>query len=399
MPELDLVHEIKAEIGRIGGDARREIRASAHENKTYADALHAATSSRLDEVEKSASRIAGIEDMVERIATALNRRQMDGSPMVNSETPESKAFAAYLRRGKEALGPDEVKLLSVSVDSAGGWLAPPQFVTELVRAQREASPIRRLSRNMETTAGSIEIPRQTEHTTAYWVGETEQRQESDLAFGMTTIPLHELATFVDVTLRLLEDATFSVENILAQDLGESFAAAEGTAFLVGSGIKQPVGLLTDAAGVPTVNSGHATEITPDSLIALLYSVPAQYRRTATWMMSTDTMRVIRQLKDGSDRYLWADPAAGLVSGQPGTLLGRPVEVDDSMPSIAAGAYPVVFGDFSRAHWVLSRPSAGVSILRDDFTIRGSGKVRFHARQRVGAGVVRADALRKLKVAA
>lgn len=41
---------------------------------------------------------------------------------------------------------------------------------------------------------------------------------------------------------------------------------------------------------------------------------------------------------------------------------------------------------------------GLSILRDPYTVATEGLVRFHGRRRVGGGVVRPDAFRKLKMA-
>ena len=76
-----------------------------------------------------------------------------------------------------------------------------------------------------------------------WVGETETRPSTDATFGGITIPLHELACYVDVTVRLLEDSAITIETLLAILLGEAFAGAEGQAFLTGSGSKRPLGAL------------------------------------------------------------------------------------------------------------------------------------------------------------
>lgn len=392
-PETGLEAEIKAELSRIHDDSRRVIkdlrREVAAETKTYTDALYAAVEPR----------VAELREELDQVRTALNRRGFDAAtPSLARPTEESKAFQTYVRRGREALG-EEAKALHVGTDSAGGFLAPTQFVAEVLRVQREASPIRRLARNLNTERGSVEFPRQVTSTVATWVGELEARPATDMTFGSQEIPLRELATMVDVSLRLLEDAELSVESLMATDLGEAFAAAEGAAFLTGTGVKQPTGILSSATvGLKVVNSGNATAIMPDALISMIYAVGAQNSRTGTWLMSTQTAATIRRMKDSADRYLWADSPSGLTTGQPSTLLGRPVEIADDMPAVAAGATPVLFGDFARAAWVLNRPSVGLSILRDDFTIRGGGCVRFHARMRVGFGVVRPEALAKLRVA-
>jgi len=52
----------------------------------------------------------------------------------------------------------------------------------------------------------------------------------------------------------------------------------------------------------------------------------------------------RTTKDGQRNYIWRE---GLAAGQPPTLLGRPVEFDETMPNVGPDATPVVFGDFRR----------------------------------------------------
>ena len=71
------------------------------------------------------------------------------------------------------------------------------------------------------------------------------------------------------------------------------------------------------------------------------------------------------------------------------------EVPD-MPDVAAGAFPIAFGNWQRAYTILDR--VVLSVLRDPFTQAISGNVRFIARRRVGGQVVLAEAIRKLKVA-
>ena len=41
---------------------------------------------------------------------------------------------------------------------------------------------------------------------------------------------------------------------------------------------------------------------------------------------------------------------------------------------------------------------GISLLRDEYSVATSGLVRFHFRKRVGGGVTRAEAIKKLKIA-
>lgn len=341
----------------------------------------------------------------DEIMTALNRsRRGTGETKDDdkAETEETKAFKAYLRKGDRDLPAEERKALTTGGDSSGGYLAPPQIHGELIRPLQEISPIRRLARGVQTSAGILSIPLQTGFMDAGWVGEIETRPETDVAFGNLDIPVHEISALVKVSQRLLDDTAFDLVQFLSMNFAEKFAAVEGAAFLAGNGVKKPQGILGDPTLV-TVPSGHASTILPSSLIDLTYSIKAGYRRRASWLMSNSTAAVIRKMRSdsgagaGTGDFLWNDQGR-IIAGQPETLLGYPVEFDDNMPSITGGYFPVLFGDFGRALFIVSKPD-GLKIMADPYTLMGNGIVRYVARLRVGAGLVQPEAIRALKVAA
>ena len=62
-----------------------------------------------------------------------------------------------------------------------------------------------------------------------------------------------------------------------------------------------------------------------------------------------------------------------------------------MPDVAAGTIPVVFGDWRSGYAILDKVNGGLSIMRDPFTQAVNGKTRFHARMRVGGGLIQPEA--------
>jgi HK97 family phage major capsid protein len=83
-------------------------------------------------------------------------------------------------------------------------------------------------------------------------------------------------------------------------------------------------------------------------------------------------------------------------GAPSQLLGRPIVEMPDMDNIAAGTYPIMFGDLS-GYRIVDR--VGLSILRDPYTLGSKSQVRFIARKRVGADLTHPDRFVKLRVAA
>lgn len=146
--------------------------------------------------------------------------------------------------------------------------------------------------------------------------------------------------------------------------------------------------------VAFTNNGHATNLLADGLIDLFHAVPAFYRSTSAWMLNGAGIGTVRKLKNPtSGDYLWREP---LSEGNPGTILGRPVIEAVDMPGIESGSFPILFGDVRSAYRIYDR--IALAVLRDPFTQAKKSLVRFHARRRVGGDVVKAEAIRKLKMA-
>lgn len=111
-------------------------------------------------------------------------------------------------------------------------------------------------------------------------------------------------------------------------------------------------------------------------------------------MNGTTLATVRKLKDGNGNYLWQP---SYQAGQPETILCRPVVEALDMPNVVAAATPIIFGDFEAGYRIYDR--VALDVMPDLLTQRITGPARFHARRRIGSGVVRTDVFRKLKMAA
>ncbi|MEF2548534.1 phage major capsid protein [Aurantimonas sp. E1-2-R+4] len=370
-----------------------ETKSEANEDEAAGfDEVKAALDALTGDFQKKTAPLADLTERLAKLEAKANRPAANDN---RQEEPaiERKAFASFLKFGEQRMPAEEAKALVVADDTRGGYLAPAEFSTEIIRNLVQFSPVRQAARVGSTAASSVILPKRTGTPTASWVGETETRTGTESAYGQIEIPIHEMAAYVDVSVQLLEDAAVNVEAEVASDLAEEFGRLEGSSLLNGDGVKKPLGLMS-ATGIDFSVSGSAAAITADGLIDLVYGLPAFYRNTGAFMMNGTTLAALRKLKDGQGNYLWQPSYA---AGQPETILSRPVVEAVDMPDIAAGTFPVVFGDFMRAFRIYDR--AAMSILRDPYSLATTGKVRFHARRRVGAATVQSEAVRKLKIAA
>ncbi|MBL4917458.1 phage major capsid protein [Szabonella alba] len=307
--------------------------------------------------------------------------------IVQGDETERKAFVSFLQGGDF-----DKKALTVANDAPAYVLAPEETSGEFIRNLVEFSPIRSIADVRSTGSHTILLPKRTGITNAVWVGETTARTASEPTFDQSEIAVKEIATHVDLSLRMLEDSG-NVEAEVRLALAEDFGAKEALAFVKGSTAVEPTGFMT-AAGIAETSNGHVATLAADALIQLMYAMPATYRNRGSWVMNGTTLATIRTMKDGNGNYLWQP---SYQAGQPETILGRPVVEAVDMPDIAEDETPIIFGDFKAGYRIYDRVT--LDVLPDLLTQRTTGLARFHARRRVGAGVVRPDVFRKLKMSA
>lgn len=341
-----------------------------------------ALEAKMTDIEKKADP-APIISRLDKLEAKMNRPA--GEVVEQKDNEVKSAFISYLQ-GRSY---DRKALTTVS-DTTDHVLAPEDMQADFIRNLVEFSPIRSIADVRSTTAGTVILPKRTEITNAKWVGEVAPRPESQPAFDQMRLEIKEIATYVDISLQLAEDSA-NVMSEVNMALSEDFGQKEALAFVSGSTALEPSGIMTDPE-IQTIEAAGAT-LDPDELIAMMYGLPATYRNSGTWVMNGSTLAAIRTLKDGHGNYLW-QPSYQV--GQPETILGRPVVEAVDMPDVGAGNEPVIFGDFKRGYRIYDR--LALSILADPYTVRVNGLIRYHARRRVGAGVVRPLAFRKLGMA-
>lgn len=316
-----------------------------------------------------------------------------------AQNPTGMGLESYL----DGLQPGLSKALIRNNDEAGGYLAPPEFVAEMLINVVEWSNVRSVARIRNTSRPAVRIPKRNSTAAATWVTETGSRTETtNPSFAVEEIPVHEMYAMVKVSWTELEDSLFNLEQFLREEFAEQFGVTEGAAFCLGNKVGKPEGLLINSS-VAQVASGGATSITADSLIALYYAPKEAYISNGTWLMNRSTLRVVRQLKGSDNNYLWAP---GLQrEARPATILDRPYitcpdmagPTSDISNVFTANSLPILFGDITRGYLIVDR--VDMQVMTDPFTSKGSGMVEISARKRVGGQVVIPEALRVMKVSA
>ncbi|CAK7257251.1 MULTISPECIES: phage major capsid protein [unclassified Shinella] len=353
------------------------------------DDMQKAIDDRLKAIETKTAESEKLGDRIKALETKANRPSADDGKADSAE--ELKAWVTYLRKGQQA---DDVtlKALTVANDQQAGYLAPAEVSSEFIRDLTEISPIRQHASVRSSAAPSVKYPKRTGITNAKWEGEIEEAEQSTVTFGQTEIVAKRLTTYVDISNSLLMGSEGAAETEVRLAFAEDFAMKEGRAFVAGDGFKEPEGILSSTA-IQQVLNGHATNISADALISLMYALPAVYRNRGVWVLNGTSLAAIRKLKDGQGNFLWQP---SFQAGQPETILGRPVAEAVDMPDIEANAFPIAFGDLGTGYRIIDRMQLGT--LTDPYTQATRAITRIHGTRWVGGGVVQPNAIRKLKMA-
>ena len=287
--------------------------------------------------------------------------------------------------------PSVLNALQEGTDSEGGYLVPDEFERTLVEALEEENVFRTLAHVIKTSSGDRKIPVVASKGSASWVDEEGAYQESDDAFSQVSIGAYKLGTMIKVSEELLADSVFDLEAYISKEFARRIGAREEESFFNGDGKGKPLGILAATGGAEVgVTAASATAITADEVIDLFYSLKAPYRKNAVWLLNDATVKQIRKLKDSTGQYLWQP---SLVAGTPDTILGRPVKTSAFMPTAAAGAKTIAFGDF-KYYWIADRQGRTFKKLSELFA--ATGQVGFMGTQRVDGKLILPEAIKVLQ---
>ena len=291
----------------------------------------------------------------------------------------------------KSLSFEVLNALQVGSDSEGGHLVPDEYERTLVEALQEENIFRRFAHLIRTSSGDRKIPVVTSKGTASWIEEEAPYQESDDAFGATTIGAYKLATMIKVSDELLNDSVFDIAGYIAKEFARRIGSAEEEAFIAGNGTGKPTGLLHATLGAQLgVTTAAATAITFDEVMDLFYSLRSPYRRQALFLMNDSTVKVLRKLKNGAGDYIWQP---SITAGTPDKILNCPVYTSSFVPAIASAAKTILFGDMDY-YWIADREGRKFKRLNELYA--PTGQVGFLASQRVDGKLVLPEAVKVLQ---
>lgn len=371
----------------------KEVQAVAEQIGQKFDQFKAKQDERYELIEKELTELA-----------SLKRPGTTGASQMTDHKQKS-ALRAYITKGDDSgLIELQGKAMSIGTDADGGYAVPEYLDREVEKLESDVSALVRLARTVNAEGPVYKKIVNLRGTTSGWVGETDARPETDTPkLAAIEIKIGELYANPKLTQHMIDDAMFDAEGYISGEISEEFSDQLGAALFTGDGINKPKGVLaqtitTEKDGVrafgtlQAVETAAASSVTFDDLKHLKASLRAKYRNGAAWVMNEATALTLSLIKDQNGDYVWRD---AVTEGDADTLFGYPVEIDENAPDIAAGAYPVMFGNFQRGYYIARRK--GIRLVRDPYTSKPY--VNFYTTERVGGDVVNSECIKLLRVAA
>lgn len=357
-------------------------------------------------LKKDIDRIEAIEKEERELKTSTGKvAELEVTPQRVEERKETgrgsdeyrNAFGKYLRKGVRGMSHAELRDLNEGTASAGGYLAPLVSADQaslqniVIDTMDDAIAFAEYATTI-SVSGDITLPTQNALGSASWVSEASAISTSDNSFNQITLTPYKCATLTIASAELLEDSAIDLQSYMGVTFGRRFAQLLSTAYVNGTGSSQPTGITDGSASGKT--SASATATTFDELYDLFYSVKESYRRNGTWMMNTTVLSEVRQLKhsSGTNSYVWE---ASPIAGQPDTILGRPVLVNDDCEAMTTGLKPILFGDLSY-YWIAMRQD--INFRRLDELYANTDEVGFQCTMRVDAELTLSEAVKHLVMA-
>ncbi|MBQ8195406.1 MAG: phage major capsid protein [Oscillospiraceae bacterium] len=324
-------------------DGKTEVRAFTDEEQRSYDEKYAEVQ-RLNDTINSIQQQRSIE---------INENVGDNSDNAQNE---ERAFVEYLRSGKGL----ETRADANWTNEANGAVIPTSIANKIIEKIEELSPVFRLATKYNV-GGTLNIPYYDETSGAVTMAYADEFEELESTSGkFLSIQLGGFlaGALCKVSKKLMNNSKFDILGYVIKKVAQA-AARWIDGELLGGTSDKITGLSTVTQIVPAAAS---TAVTADELIDVQEAVLDEYQGEAIWVMSKNTRKAIRKLKDGDGNLLLNKDATAKWGY---TLFGKDVYVASRMPDMEAGKFAIYYGDFAGLAIKVSE-DLSVEVLREKY---------------------------------
>lgn len=354
-----------------------------------------------DTILDEADRVGGLIENHRRLAEQEREeafRDIDDFKANNNKKKSESSIAmdAFFRKKLEDRTPDEIaairNTMSTTTGSQGGYTVQTEVASTLIEALKDFGGMRREASQVTTAMGNDMSWPASDGTAEVGelVTQNTPSNDADTTFGTIPVTCYKFGSkIITIPIELLQDTTIDIEAFIFNRLRNRIGRIENQYFTTGTGTAEPKGLLTAASVGKIGTTGQTATIIYDDLVDVEESIDYAYQEggnRSCWMMSQALRKVVRKIKDTTGRPIWTPSYdLSIVGAKAEQLLGYDVCINNDMPSPAANAKSLAFGDISK---YLIRDAMDVTIFRfDDSTYMSKGQIGFLAWSRAGGNLL------------
>jgi HK97 family phage major capsid protein len=233
--------------------------------------------------------------------------------------------------------------LNTNVGVQGGYVVPEEFQTQLLLLTAEMSVVESRATKIPMATRVVNIPALDVVTapaagdtaffgglTATWTEEAAAMTEKEPAFKQIELKAHELSGYTLASNALLADEAIGLEALLQRLLSDAISWYKDYAFLRGSGVGKPLGVLNANALISITRAANSSFNLADAAGMLGRLLPGGDERTIVWAMHPTVYTKMVQMVGGQNLVFMLND----VTRKPRvTLFGYPVERTEKLPAL------------------------------------------------------------------
>jgi HK97 family phage major capsid protein len=250
------------------------------------------------------------------------------------------------RYGSRLVGWDDAEskaALNTQTGTQGGYTVPEEFQAQLMQVASETAVVRPRATVVPMAGRSVYIPTLDQTTApaagdtaffgglkASWSEEAATLTETEPGFKQIELIAHELSGYSKISNTLLADNAIGLEKLLLNLFGRAIGWYEDYAFLRGSGVGKPLGVLNANALISVTRSGASAFALADAATMLSRLLPGWDPMHAVWAIHPTVMAKLFQMASTAGYVVYIDNAREKPAM---VLFGIPVVVTEKLPAL------------------------------------------------------------------
>jgi HK97 family phage major capsid protein len=302
---------------------------------------------------------SAVDGALKQVADAQHRSRRNAAPLIfgeNGTGDVQRSFGDWLlcvRRNDQKILAEKYNshlvgweqaegkaALNTQTGTQGGYTVPEEFLPRLMQLASEMSVVRPRATIIPMSSRSIHIPT-LDHTTApaagdtayfgglvaRWTEEANTLNEAEPAFKQIELVAHELSGYSKISNALLADNAVGLESLLLSLFGRAIGWYEDYAFLRGSGVGKPQGVLNANALISVTRSGASAFALADAAGMLGRLLPGWDPQHTVWAIHPTVLVKLFQMSSTAGFVVFIDNAREKPTM---VLFGIPVVVTEKL---------------------------------------------------------------------